>query len=113
MKFLIRLLVNALAVFILAYVLDDVKLDNYYTALIVTVVLCILNTLVKPLLTFLTFPITILTLGLFYFVINGIIILLADHFIDDFTVKSIWTAIIFSILLSILQWVFQLFLKKD
>jgi len=113
MNQILRLLLNAGAVFILAHVLNGVTVDSYITAIIVALVLAILNLLVKPILVLFTLPATILTLGLFLFVINGLIILLADKFIDGFTVSSIWTAILFSILLSILQWFLQSLLKTD
>ncbi|WP_028290204.1 phage holin family protein [Olleya sp. ITB9] len=113
MNLIIRLLINAIAVFALAHVLNGVYLDNYVTAIIVAIVLSILNLIVKPILVVLTLPITILTLGLFLFVVNGLMILLADKFIDGFAVSSIWTAILFSILLSILQWLLQSFIKTD
>lgn len=103
MNFLIRLLINALAVFILAYVLSGVTVDGYVGAIIVAVVLSILNFLVKPLLVVLTLPVTIVTFGLFLLVINALIILLADKLIDGFAVSSFWTALLFSILLSVLQ----------
>ena len=113
MKLIIKLLLNAIAVFFLAEVLNGIDVDNYTTAIIVAIVLSILNLLVKPILVILTLPITILTLGLFLFVVNGLIILLADKFIEGFSVSSIWTAILFSILLSILQSLLQSFLKAD
>ncbi len=113
MKIIIRLLLNAIAVFFLAHVLNGVQVDNYVTALIVAIVLSVLNLLVKPLLVILTLPITIITLGLFLLIINAIIIFLADHLIDGFSVSSLWTAILFSILLSILQSLLHSFMKKD
>ncbi|MEQ3663408.1 MULTISPECIES: phage holin family protein [unclassified Olleya] len=113
MNLILRLLLNAIAVFVLAHILNGVVVESYLTAVIVAIVLSILNLLIKPILVILTFPITILTLGLFLFVINGLIILLADKFIDGFAVSSIWTAILFSILLSILQSLLQSFLKSD
>ncbi|MBN2868482.1 MAG: phage holin family protein [Flavobacteriaceae bacterium] len=113
MNQILRLLLNAVAVFVLAHVLNGVSVDSYITAIIVALVLAILNLLVKPILVIFTLPATILTLGLFLFVINGLIILLADKFIDGFAVSSIWTAILFSILLSILQWFLQSLLKTD
>jgi len=103
MKLIIRLLLNALAVFILAYLLDGVTVNGYIGALIVAVVLSVLNLLVKPLLILLTLPVTIITLGLFLLVINALIILLADKLIDGFAVSSFWTALLFSVLLCILQ----------
>ncbi|GAA4894324.1 phage holin family protein [Flaviramulus aquimarinus] len=113
MNLILRLLVNAIAVFVLANVLTGVSVDSYLTAIIVAVVLSILNLLVKPLLVIFTLPVTIITLGLFLLVINGLIILLADKFIEGFFVDNIWWAILFSILLSILQSLLQSFLKKD
>ena len=113
MKLIVRLLLNAIAVFFLAHVLDGVQLDNYITALIVAVVLSILNLLVKPILVILTLPITIVTLGLFLLIINAVIIFLADKLIDGFSVSSLWTAILFSVLLSILQSILHSFMKKD
>jgi len=113
MNQILRLLLNAVAVFVLAHILNGVSVDSYITAIIVALVLAVLNLLVKPILVLLTLPATILTLGLFLFVINGLIILLADKFIDGFAVSSIWTAILFSVLLSILQWFLQSLLKTD
>ena len=113
MKLIIRLLLNAVAVFFLAYVLKGVQVDNYITAIIVAVVLSVLNLLVKPVLIILTLPITIITLGLFLLIINALIIFLADHLIDGFSVSSLWTAIWFSILLSVLQSLLHSFMKKD
>ncbi|MFP4847095.1 phage holin family protein [Winogradskyella sp. PE311] len=112
MNLIIRLLLNALAVFILAHVLNGVSVDGYVGAIIVAVVLSILNLLVKPFLVILTLPVTILTLGLFLLVINALIILLADKLIDGFGVSSFWSALLFSILLSILQSLLQSFLKE-
>lgn len=112
MKFLIKLFLNAVAIFFLATVLNGVQVDGYTTAIIVAIVLGLLNTLVKPVLVLLTIPITILTLGLFLLIINAIIILLTDALISGFSVNSVWTAIIFSLLLSVLQWVLHSFLKE-
>ncbi|BAO75079.1 phage holin family protein [Winogradskyella sp. PG-2] len=113
MNKLIKLLLNAVAVFVLAEVLNGVYVDNYITSLIVAAVLSVLNILVKPILVILTLPVTILTLGLFLFVINALIILLADKLIDGFSVDGIWTAILFSVLLCVLQSLLHSFLKKD
>ncbi len=113
MKFILRLLLNALAVVILSYILPGVGVDTPTTAIIVALVLGILNFLVKPLLIVLTLPITIVTLGLFLLIINAIIILIAAHFISGFEVSSIWWAIIFSLLLSFLQSILHSILKED
>ncbi|WP_452226661.1 phage holin family protein [Lacinutrix cladophorae] len=113
MNLIIRLLLNAIAVFVLANILNGVQVDGYVTAIVVALVLSILNLIVKPILVILTLPITIVTLGLFMFVINACIILLADNFIDGFVVNTFWTAMLFSVLLCILQSLLHSFLKQD
>ncbi len=113
MKFFIKLLLNAVAIVILAKVLNDVVVGGYTSAIIVAAVLALLNAIVKPILIILTFPITIVTLGLFLLVINASIILLADKFIDGFAVSGFWVALLFSILLSILQSFLYSILKED
>lgn len=103
MQLLIRILVTALAALLAAYLLPGVHLDNFSTALILALVLGVLNFIVKPLLILLTLPITIFTLGLFLFVINALIILMASHFVKGFQVAGFWWAFLFSILLSIIS----------
>jgi putative membrane protein len=103
MNFLIRILVSALVAFGLSYILSGVHMDTFITALIVALVLAVLNALVKPILILLTLPITIVTLGLFLFVINALMILLCDKLIDGFSVDGFWWALLFSILLSIVS----------
>jgi putative membrane protein len=111
MKTIFRILLTAAAVMVLSYVLPGVSVASYWAAVIVAVVLGLLRLVVKPILVVLTFPITVLTLGLFLLVINAVIILMADYFIDGFAVKNFWWAIIFSLLLSFLQSIFHSILK--
>ena len=113
MKFILRILLSALAVVVLAKVLPGIGVDTYTTAIIVAVVLSLLNFIVKPILIILTLPVTILTFGLFLLIINAIIILLADNLIAGFTVDSIWWALLFSLLLSFLQSILFSLLKED
>lgn len=113
MKLILRLLLTAVAVLILAYILPGVQVDGFVSAIIVAVVLALLRLTVKPILVILTFPVTIITLGLFLLVINAVIILLADYFIDGFAVRNIWWALLFSLLLSFLQSVLFSVLQKD
>ena len=112
MKIILRILFTALAVLALAHFLPGVELIKPESAIIVAVVLGLLRVTVKPLLIFFTLPATIVTLGLFLFVINAIIILIADYFIDGFTVNGFWIALLFSVLLSFLQSVLYSFLKQ-
>lgn len=113
MNFILRMLLSALAVLLLAYILPNVTVESYWTAILVAVVLSLLNLIVKPLLVLLTLPVTIITLGLFLLVINAIIILLAGKLVPGFTVDGFWTALLFSLLLSLLQAVLFAFLKED
>ncbi|MFT4669883.1 MAG: putative membrane protein [Flavobacteriaceae bacterium] len=113
MKLILRLLLTAVAVLILAYVLPGVEVAGYTSAIIVAVFLALLRLVVRPILVILTLPITIVTLGLFLLFINAIIILFADFFIGGFAVRNIWWALLFSLLLSFLQSVLYSFLKKD
>jgi putative membrane protein len=113
MKLILRLLLTALAVVILAKVLPGVGVDSYGTAIIVAIVLGLLNFLVKPILVLLTLPVTIITLGLFLLIVNALIILLADNLVSGFSVDSIWWAVLFSLLLSILQSILHSLLKEE
>lgn len=109
MKLIIRLLVTAILVVILSYFIKGITIENqntldgFTTALTVAIVLALLNLFVKPILVFFTLPITIFTLGLFYLVINASMILLCEYFVGGFHVASFWTALLFSILLSMSQ----------
>lgn len=103
MKIITRLLVTAALVMIISYLPIGVQVTGVVTALKIAIVLGLLNVFVKPVLVLLTFPITLITLGLFLLVINAIIILVCDKFIDGFKVGSFWNAFLFSILLSISQ----------
>ncbi|MDX1363168.1 phage holin family protein [Arenibacter latericius] len=113
MKLLLRVLLSAIAVVILANILPGVGVSSYGTAIIVAIVLGLLNYIVKPILVIFTLPVTILTLGLFLLIINAIIILLADSLVQGFTVDNIWWALLFSLLLSFLQSLFYSLLNDD
>ena len=98
MNLLLRVLITSILVLVLSYVIKGVVVDEISTAITVAIVLGLLNFFVKPILLFFTFPLTVLSFGLFYFVINALIILLCDHFVDGFEVKGFWTALFFSII---------------
>ena len=109
MNILIRILVTSLLVMVISYFMKGVVVDEFTTALTVAIVLGLLNFFVKPILVLFTLPVTIFTLGLFLLVINAAMILLCDHFVDGFDVNGFWTALFFSIILSLSQsLVFQL-----
>ena len=106
MNILINWLISALAVLASAYLLPGVAVSNFVTALIAALVLGILNAFIKPLLLLLTLPINILTLGLFTLVINAGLIMLAANMVDGFTVDGFWWAVIFALVLSVVNSVF-------
>ena len=103
MKLLIRILLTAISVLIIAHFMPGVTVDSFTTSLIVAVVLGLLNIFIKPILVLLTLPVTLITFGLFLLVINALIILLCTNIVGGFHVDTFWTALFFSIILSILQ----------
>ena len=107
MEFLGRLIISTLAVLVTSYILPGVQIDGALTALLVAAVLSLLNAIVKPILVILTIPITLVTLGLFLLVINAAMILLASRLVPGFHVDGFWTAFFFSLLLSIVNSVFN------
>ncbi|OZI06274.1 hypothetical protein BWI93_20890 [Siphonobacter sp. BAB-5385] len=103
MGLIVRLLINAVVVYLVASFLPGVSVDGFTTALIVAVVLALLNTFVKPILQILSLPITILTLGLFLLVINVLIIKMTDYLVDGFAVDNWLIALIFSFIVSLVS----------
>ena len=102
MNLIMRLIVTSVVAFGLSYLLEGIKFDTFWTAIIVAIVLAVLNAIIKPILILLTLPITLFTFGLFLFVINALIILLAEKLVDGFFVDGFWWALLFSLLLSLL-----------
>jgi putative membrane protein len=107
MNFLVKLILNAIAVVITAYILPGVQLENFLAAVMLAAVLGLLNVSVKPLLILFTIPATIVTLGLFILAINAFIIMIADWIIPGFEVSSFWWALLFSLLLSFINSLFE------
>jgi putative membrane protein len=105
MNLLIRLALGAFGVLIGAYILPGVHVDTIWSAVVVALILGILNWTVKPLLIMLTIPLTLITMGLFLLVINSIIVLLADYLISGFSVDGFWWALLFSLVLTVLNWI--------
>jgi putative membrane protein len=103
MKFLLKIVIIAAVSYGLARVLKGVQVDDFWTAIIFAVVLAVLNVFAKPLLIILTLPVTLLTLGLFLFVINALIVLLASKFVEGFRIANFWWGLLFSLLLSLIM----------
>ena len=113
MKTILRIVLTAFAVLVIAQFLPGVSVESAGSAILLAIVLGLLRVTVKPLLVILTLPITLLTLGLFLFVINAMIILLASSLVSGFTVTGFWVALIFSLLLSFFQSILYGFLKDE
>jgi len=112
MKILIQLTVTAIFVVMLANILPGVAVDSFLTSLVLAALLALLNIFVRPILILFTLPITLLTFGLFLLVVNAIIILICDSLISGFDVNGFWSALLFSLLLSITQSVVRKFGQK-
>ncbi|MEX0662176.1 MAG: phage holin family protein [Balneolaceae bacterium] len=97
------LLINSLVIFFVAQILRGVEIKSYFTAIGVAILLGLINMIIKPVIVFLTLPVTILTLGLFILVINAWILMIIDKFVDGLSIKSFWWAVIYGILISILN----------
>ena len=102
MNFLTRLFISAASVLFASYLISGVEVTGIISAILVAAFLGLLNVLLKPLLIILTIPITVLSFGLFLFVINALIVLMVDGVVTGFSVSSIWTAMLFSFVLSLI-----------
>ncbi|MHA6728339.1 phage holin family protein [Chryseobacterium sp. A301] len=113
MNLLVRLLITAVSAYVLQLILSGVQIENFWTAIIFAVVLGIVNLIFKPIMQILGFPLTVLTLGLFALMINALVIMIVDYFVDGMTVDGFGWAFIFSILLSIITSVIGGVVNKD
>jgi len=98
-------LVYAIAILLTSYLLPGVRLQGFGAALVTALVLGIINAVIRPILLFLTLPINILTLGLFTFVINTLLILLTSRLVPGFEVQNFWWALLFGIILSVINFI--------
>lgn len=110
MKIISRILVGALALLVAAYLVPEIEVTSLYTAIIAAVVLGLLNMLVRPILVILTLPITVVTLGLFIFVINTALFMFAASFIDGFSVAGFLPALLGSLIVSVISTIANKFL---
>ncbi len=113
MKTIIHWFLNALAVMITAYLLPGIVVQSFFVALVVAVVLGFFNTILRPILVVLTLPINILTLGLFTLVINASLVMLTSSLVPGFQVSSFGTAILFSLILWLVNSVLNVFEPKE
>ena len=113
MRLLITWLINTVALFGVTFVLQSVRVDTFGTALIAALILGLVNTLIRPVLVLLTLPVTLLTLGLFIFVINGLLFWAVASLLSGFQVAGFWSAVGGALVYSIISWALSaLILKK-
>ena len=104
LKVLVVWVINALALLTVAYVMPGIAVSDYWAALVAAVVLGLVNSVIRPLLVLLTLPVTIVTLGLFIFVINGLLFWFVGSFIQGFVVSGFWVGVFGAIVYSLISW---------
>jgi putative membrane protein len=110
MRFLFRLLINVVAILVIAYIVPGlIRVDGFLAALVAAILLGIVNTIIRPILVILTFPLTLLSFGLFLFVINALMLWLVSALVSGFQVSGFWGALVGSILISIVSWILSKF----
>jgi putative membrane protein len=113
MRLLLIWLINTIALFVLPLILETVQIDSFTTALVAALVLGLINTLIRPILIFFTFPVTVLTLGLFILVINGLMFWAASDLVQGFQVAGFSSALMGALLYSVISWLLSaIFIRK-
>jgi putative membrane protein len=113
MRFLLRILLNGAAILVAAYLLDGIVVSSATAALIAGLVLGIVNAIVRPVLLILTLPITLLTLGLFIFVVNALCLALTAALVPGFEVAGFWSALAGALIVTIVNWFLHALLKEE
>ena len=104
MKLLLVWLINAVALIAVAYLMPGVGVANFTTALVAALILGLINAVVRPVLVLLTLPVTLITLGLFIFVLNGLLFWFVGSFIQGFVVQGFWSGVFGAIVFSLISW---------
>ena len=112
MSFLIQWVVSGAAIIITAYLLPGVTVEGFLAALVTALILGLINAIIRPILILLTLPLNILTLGLFTLVINALLIMLAATIVPGFAVQGFWWALLFGIVLAIVNFALSPLLKS-
>ena len=113
MRILIVWLVNALALMAVAYLMPSISVASFWTALVAALVLGLINAVIRPVLILVTLPASVLTLGLFILVINGLLFWFVGSFVEGFTVQGFWSGFFGAILFSIVSWALSALVLKD
>lgn len=113
MRLLLIWAINAAALFALPFLMSSIRVDSVSTAVIAALVLGLVNALIRPVLVILTLPVTLLTLGLFIFVINGLMFWGVSQLVGGFHVAGFWSAFFGAIVFSVISWVLSALILKD
>jgi len=112
MRILLVWLVNTLALIAVAYLMPSITVSSFTAALVAALILGLVNAIIRPLLIMLTLPVTIITLGLFIFVINGLLFWLVGSFVEGFRVQGFWAGFFGAILFSVVSWILSAVVLK-
>ena len=113
MRILIVWLINTVALLALPYLMTSIRISGFWTALIAALVLGLVNALIRPVLVLLTLPVTLVTLGIFILVINGLLFWLVSKMVDGFYVTGFWAAVGGALLYSIISWALSTLLLRN
>ncbi len=112
MNLILRWILFALAIMLTAWIVPGISVTNFLSAMLVVVIIALINIFVKPLIMFITLPINFLTLGIFTFVINALLLMLAGYLAPGFAVNGFWSALFGSLILSLLGIVINMIGKE-
>ncbi len=113
MRHLVIWFINAIALFMLPYLMSSIQVDSFAVALIAALVLGLVNTFIRPLLVLFTLPATLLSLGLFIFIINGALFWFVGNFVTGFHVRGFGSAVGGAMLYSIISWTLTIMVHND
>ena len=113
MRLLLVWLINALALIAVAYLMPGVAVSSFGAALVAALVLGLVNAVVRPVLVLLTLPVTILTLGLFIFVLNGLLFWMVGTWLEGFEVGGFWSGVLGAIVFSVISWLLSALVLRE
>jgi putative membrane protein len=113
LRLLLVWLVNAVALIAVAYLMPSISVSSFGAALVAALVLGLVNAIVRPVLVLLTLPVTILTLGLFIFVLNGLLFWMVGSWLEGFNVGGFWAGVFGAIVFSLVSWALSALVLRD
>ena len=110
---ILRWLISTASIIFASYLVNGIRISGFFSALLAAVALGILNAVLRPILIILTLPLTILTMGLFIFFINALMLVMASGIIPGFDVQGFWPAMFGSLIISIINWILSMFINEQ